>query len=298
MHRRHHTHHSTARTQSAVRSPLGELEQVFLALAPKVEPLTLPAHLVCDDPDRAAWPVDRVRTHLATPPPAPNCGRRTWREVVRRARELGEPWDVVAVAMTVPVLRRMLARLARPAHLERAEVEQEALAAVAVGPATVDLAAERLDRELFSAADRAVHRLAYAARRRAVRETGSATVHLERLCSVPHVEGGKPVDEPTVLSRAVRARVVDIAEARLIARTRLDGEPMHRLAVERGVSVRQLYRHRSAAEQHLAAHLQRRLHPGAGQGIRLIALSNGPDKDHRQRDRDSGNAGLHLGNTV
>ncbi len=259
MHRRHHTHHSTARTQSAVRSPLGELEQVFLALAHKVEPLTLPAHLVCDDPDRAAWPVDRVRTHLAHPSTRPELREGTWREVVRRARELGEPWDVVAVAMTVPVLRRMLARLARPAHLERAEIEQEALAAVAAALRTMDLTAERLDRELFSAADRAVHRLAYAARRRAIRETGSATVHLEHLCSVPQTEGGEPVDERTVLSRAVRARVVDIAEARLIARTRLDGEPMHRLAVERGVSVRQLYRHRSAAEQHLAAHLQRRL---------------------------------------
>ncbi|GGR67454.1 hypothetical protein GCM10010252_01500 [Streptomyces aureoverticillatus] len=53
--------------------------------------------------------------------------------------------------------------------------------------------------------------------------------------------------------------MVDVAEARLIARTRLDGEPMHRLAEERGVSVRQLYRHRSAAEQHLIAHLRRQL---------------------------------------
>lgn len=62
-----------------------------------------------------------------------------------------------------------------------------------------------------------------------------------------------------MLAGAVQARVVDVAEARLIARTRLGGEPMRRLAAERGVSVRQLYRHRSAAEQHLAAHLRRRL---------------------------------------
>jgi hypothetical protein len=33
---------------------------------------------------------------------------------------------------------------------------------------------------------------------------------------------------------------------------------MSRLAAERGVSVRQLYRHRNAAEQHLAAHLRMR----------------------------------------
>ncbi|WP_435208554.1 hypothetical protein [Streptomyces sp. bgisy034] len=259
MHHRHHAHRPAARPQLADRSPLGELEQAFLALAHAAEPLTFPAHLVCDTPDRAAWPVDRVRTHLAHPSTRAELREQTWREVVRRARELGEPWDVVAVAMTVPVLRRMLARLARPAHLERAEVEQEALAAVAAALRTVDPGADRLDRELFSAADRAVHRLAYAARRRAARETDHAAVHLDHLCSVLQADHGEPADELTVLARAVQARVVDVSEARLIARTRLDGEPMHRLAAECGVSVRQLYRHRTAAEQHLAAHLRRQL---------------------------------------
>jgi hypothetical protein len=259
MQNRHQAHRSTTRPQSSLRSPLGELEQAFLAVAHSVEPLTFPAHLVCDEPDRAAWPIDRVRTHLAHPSTRAELREQTWREVIRRARDLGEPWDVVAVAMTVPVLRRMLARLARPAHLERAEVEQEALAAVATALRTVELGAQRLDRELFSAADRAVHRLVYAARRRATRETGQAAVHLDHLCSASQVDQGEPVDELTVLARAVQARVVDVAEARLIARTRLEGEPMNRLAAERGVSLRQLYRHRSAAEQHLAAHLRHRL---------------------------------------
>lgn len=258
----HHRHHAprpvTARPQTALRSPLGELEQAFLALARGVEPLTFPAHLVCDEPDRAAWPVDRVRTHLAHPCTRAELREQTWREVVRRARELGEPWGMVAVAMTVPVLRRMLARLARPAHLERAEVEQEALAAVATALCTVDTKAQRLDRELFSAADRAVHRLAYAARRRATREAGPSTAPLDRLCLTSPMDQGEAEDELTVLARAVQAGVVDVAEARLIARTRLDGDPMHQLATERGVSVRQLYRHRNAAEQHLSAYLRHR----------------------------------------
>ncbi|QHA07866.1 hypothetical protein GQF42_35330 [Streptomyces broussonetiae] len=259
MHHRHPHPPTAARPQSTLRSPLGELEQTFLVLAHAAEPLTFPAHLVCDEPDRAAWPVDRIRTHLAHPSTRADLREQTWREVVRRARDLGEPWDVVAVAMTVPVLRRMLARLARPVHLERAEVEQEALAAVATALHTVDPGMERLDRELFSAADRAVHRLVYAARRHATRETGANTVPLDHLCSTSRADHGEPVHELTVLDRAVQARVVDVAEARLIARTRLDGEPMSRLAAERGVSVRQLYRHRSAAEQHLAAYLRRQV---------------------------------------
>ncbi|KUN00754.1 hypothetical protein AQI95_33960 [Streptomyces yokosukanensis] len=259
MHHRHQPHRPDARLQSTLRSPLGELEQEFLALAYGAEPLSFPAHMVSDEPDRAAWPVDRVRTHLAHPSTRAELRERTWREVVRRARELGEPWDVVAVAMTVPVLRRMLARLARPAHLERAEVEQEALAAVAMALCTVDLGTERLDRELFRTADRAVHRLVYAARRHALREIGANAASLDHLCCTSQADHGESVDELMVLARAVQARVVDVAEARLIARTRLEGEPMSRLAAERGVSVRQLYRHRSAAEQHLVAHLRRRL---------------------------------------
>ncbi|GGR67461.1 hypothetical protein GCM10010252_01510 [Streptomyces aureoverticillatus] len=196
-------HRPSAHPQSSLRSPLGELEQAFLALAHGAEPLTFPARLVCDAPDRAAWPVDRVRTHLAHPSTRAELREQTWREVVRRARELGEPWGVVAVAMTVPVLRRMLARLARPAHLERAEVEQEALAAVTMALLTVDPGAERLDRELFSAADRAVHRLAYAARRRATCETDQAAAHLDQWSAPSGADHGEPVDELTVLARAV-----------------------------------------------------------------------------------------------
>ncbi|MER5437718.1 hypothetical protein [Streptomyces sp. NPDC002790] len=52
---------------------------------------------------------------------------------------------------------------------------------------------------------------------------------------------------------------MDVAEVRLIARTRLGGETMQVLALERGVSVRQLYRHRCAAERHLAAYQRHQL---------------------------------------
>ncbi|MEU3962945.1 hypothetical protein AB0F42_24585 [Streptomyces buecherae] len=257
MHNRHQFDRPAACPRVHARSPLQELEQAFLALARGVEPLTFPAHLVCQEPDSAAWPVDRVRCQLAHPSTGAELRERTWREVVRRARELGAPWDVVAVAMTVPVLRRMLARLSRPGHLERAEVEQEALAAVAVALRTVDLGAGRLDREMFRAADRAVHRLMYAARRSAVRETSDVATHLAQSRSAVPADHGASVNELTILARAVRARVVDAAEARLIARTRLDREPMGRLAAERGVSVRQLYRRRNTAERHLAAYLRR-----------------------------------------
>ncbi|MEV0961242.1 hypothetical protein AB0J25_01235 [Streptomyces sp. NPDC049910] len=266
----HHTVRSAHRpdTHTEGRSPLRMLEESFLALASAPTPLTLPAYLVCEEPDSLVLPVDQVRTRLAHPAITPALRERTWREVVRRAQQLGEPWGTVAVALTVPVLRRMLARLPRPAHLERAEVEQEALAAVASALPTVDVSAADVSRELFSAADRAVHRLVYAARRQADRESGPVAAYLGRLTDHGAQTGqeaagvsldGEQGDEYAVLARAVQARVVNVTEARLIARTRLEGEPMQRLASERGVSVRQLYRHRAAAEQHLTAHLKHQM---------------------------------------
>ncbi|WP_240167507.1 hypothetical protein [Streptomyces noursei] len=213
--------------------------------------------------------IDQVRSRLAHAATSPELRQQTWREVARRARRLGDPWDIVTVGMTVPVLRRMLARLACPAHLERAEVEQEALAAITCALSTVDVDAADVARELFAAADRAANRLVYAARRRVEQETGHQAVHLGRLtrstaqaaCQATSLEvgSGEARNEYAVLARAVSAGAVSVAEAQLIARTRLDGEPMQRLADERGVSVRQLYRHRAAAEQHLAAYLRHQM---------------------------------------
>ncbi|MEU4898009.1 hypothetical protein AB0B12_28200 [Streptomyces sp. NPDC044780] len=250
-------HHSSApRRPHTSASPLEELEQSFLALAHAATPLTMPASLVCDVPSDETWPVDQIRIRLAHPSTRPEVRTRTWSEVVRRAHMLGEPWTVVAVAMTIPVLRRVLARATRPAHLERQEVEQEALAAVSDALAKVNSADPAPDRELFSAADRAVHRLVYAARRRGEREAGEPMAHLGRLYATKGTEFGEVTDEHQVLARAVRAQAVDLAEAQLIARTRLHGEPMQQLACERRMSLRQLYRHRTAAEQRLACYLR------------------------------------------
>ncbi|WP_432003358.1 hypothetical protein [Streptomyces sioyaensis] len=274
MHPHHTFRPATRRTvcrRPGGRSPLQAVEESFLALATAAQPLALPAHLICEEPEQAVLPVDQVRSRLAHAATSAALREQTWREVVCRAQRLGDPWDIVAVGMTVPVLHRMLARLACPAHVERAEVEQEALAAVSTALSTVDVNIADVARELFAAADRAVHRLVYAARRRVERETGQEAVHLGRLarpmaqtgCQAASLSlgrgSGQAKDEYAVLVRAVSAHVVGIAEAQLIARTRLEGEPMQRLADERGVSVRQLYRHRAAAEQHLAAHLRHQM---------------------------------------
>ncbi|MDG4857586.1 hypothetical protein P8605_05345 [Streptomyces sp. T-3] len=256
----HHRHNSS--TPQAVSSPLEVLDAAFLALAHAPQPLTLPARLVCTQPLVEALAVDQIRARLVHPSTRPEVRRAVWCEVVRRSRALGDPWTTVALAMAVPALRRQLARLPRPLPIERAEAEQEALAALVGALRDVPLEEPELDWALLRAADAAVHRLVYADRRRTAREVGGMAVHLGRLHAVPdaHHLSGEPDsggDEHQVLVRAVRARVVDLGEAQLIARSRLHGDHMRKLAAEQGISLAQLYRRRGAAEQRLAHHLRR-----------------------------------------
>ncbi|AXK35747.1 hypothetical protein DVA86_27055 [Streptomyces armeniacus] len=242
---------------SQARSPLGEFEEAFHVLAQGERPLTLPAHLVCEQPEEDQWPVSRVRAHLAHPATSPALRTETWREVVRRAHRLGEPWNLVAVAMTVPVLIRMLKRQALPGHLERAEVEQGALAAVATALAELEPGHGEPHRALFNAADREVHRIIDGARRRARREVVDETATLPPVAS--DASGFEECDEFAVLGAAMAAGVLRVEEARLIARTRLGGESVKDLAAARGISWRTLYRHRRAAEEHLAAWVRPRM---------------------------------------
>ncbi|MFE7314020.1 hypothetical protein ACFU7T_13075 [Streptomyces sp. NPDC057555] len=263
---------SSACTRSSDGSPLRRLEESFLALATAPEPLTLPAHLVCEEPEQAALPVDQFRSRLAHPGTSPVLRKRAWCEVVGRAQRLGEPWDTVAIGLTVPVLHRILARLGRPVHLERAELEQEALVAVTAALHGVEAKGADCGRELFAAADRAVHRLVHAAHRRAAREVApkeagpgrfvGATDLADASAKSLEAVGGEGGDAYSALTLAVTAHVINVAEARLIARTRLEGEPMQRLATEHGVNMRELYRHRAAAEQQLAAYLRYQLREG------------------------------------
>ncbi|MEU7317225.1 hypothetical protein [Streptomyces sp. NPDC007083] len=245
------------------RSPLGELDEVFLALgAAAARPLTMPV-LLEDGQTESDWPVDRVRAWLAHPGTAARQRALIWYEVVRRAQKLGEPWPLVAVGMTIPVLRRMLRRQQLPQRLERADLEQTALTAVATTlPSLTDDHPEP-HRALFNAADRDVHRLIYTARKQErcewpvpIRPDTPAPEEPDAEdCGTP--DGGEERDEYAVLAAAVQAGVLKVQEAQLIALTRLGKKSVKDLAAQRGLAWRTLYRHRAAAESHLAAYLRR-----------------------------------------
>ncbi|MFE0760199.1 sigma-70 RNA polymerase sigma factor region 4 domain-containing protein [Streptomyces smyrnaeus] len=245
------------------RSPLGELDEAFLALgAAAARPLTMPV-LLDDGRAEGDWPVDRVRARLAHP--GTTAGQRTliWHEVVRRAQKLPEPWPLVAVGMTIPVLRRMLRRQQLPQRLERADLEQTALAAVATTLPLLEDDHPEPHRALFNAADREIHRLIYTARKQERHECPAPISPDTPAPERPYVEdrnaadGGEERDEYTVLAAAVQAGVLKAHEAQLIALTRLGKQSVKEIAAQRGLAWRTLYRHRAAAESHLAAYLRR-----------------------------------------
>ncbi|MFF9560341.1 hypothetical protein ACF1DY_31575 [Streptomyces albus] len=243
------------------RSPLGELDEAFLALgAAAARPLTMPVLL---DDGRAAgtWPVDRVRARLAHPGTAAGQRALIWYEVTRRAQKLPEPWPLVAVAMTIPVLRRMLRRQQLPQCMERADLEQTALTAVATTLPSLTEDHPEPQRALFNAADREIHRLIYSARRQhrheqpmAIRPDAPSPARSD--AEDRNAPGGSEGrDEYTVLAAAVQAGVLKAHEAQLIALTRLEKKSVKDIAAQRGLVWRTLYRHRAAAEAHLAAYL-------------------------------------------
>lgn len=239
----------TSRTSLSVVSPFDQVDAALLGLAAGPRPLALPAVLLSESEPGAAWPVDRVRARMAHPSTPTAARARVWAEVVRRRLAYGEPWGTVGVGLTLPALRRALARLPRPQELESCELEQEVLAAVAeeLAVLTPDDPPEEIGLALVRAGDRAAHRLVYAT----LRERRLRARALEEQRVPLTLPGGSHTQVYAVLERAAAAQIITAAEAELIAATRLDGQRARQCAQSAGISTRTLFRNRSAAEQRL-----------------------------------------------
>ncbi|MGW7006525.1 hypothetical protein ACWGCW_27830 [Streptomyces sp. NPDC054933] len=171
-------------------SPLEAIEAAFVSLARGIRPVALPAALLADRPTGEAAgrpvPVDQVRARLIHPCCRPETRERVWSEIALRARRDGEPWTTVVVGFPVPGLRRVLARLPRLAHRERAEVEQAALTGLVGELAVVDSADVLLARRLLWAADRAGHRIVCRARTARQDQAPLDEATLDRLVIAPY----------------------------------------------------------------------------------------------------------------
>ncbi|MBQ1122222.1 hypothetical protein [Streptomyces sp. B15] len=186
---------------------------------------------------------------------------RMWTEVIHRARHEGEPWELAALGFALPVLHRTARRRRRPHGVERLDLEQEILTATlgALRESTTTLGQPELT--LFRAADSAAQRLLRSERRHGKREEADAGTSSFQPADAGEVAGpGEGTSgsrhEYTVLADAVRSRVINVAEAQLIACTRLGDASVKELAAERGYTRRTLCRRRQDAEVRLAAWLQ------------------------------------------
>ncbi|MER5540992.1 hypothetical protein ABT072_00580 [Streptomyces sp. NPDC002589] len=231
-------------------SSLEEVESAFLALAGAPWPLTLPSSLLTESA-AGSLPVTVVRSRLVHPSCTAEARAQVWREVLGRRQAQGEPWGTVAVGFCLPGLRRVLARLSRPAEVEACELEQEVLTAVCAELAVLPVEEPQAGLQLVRAADRAAHRLVYAAQR----ARRSVVVPLNEESVPQHRAAGGAAEVFAVLEKAVDAGVLGTEEAELIAQTRLERQVMAKAAAAVGMSVRAAFRRRSAAEQRLAAAL-------------------------------------------
>ncbi|MER6385010.1 hypothetical protein ACWDBP_00095 [Streptomyces sp. NPDC001233] len=243
---------SSVRSSLSVSS-LEEVESAFLALAAAPWPLSLPGSLLTGSA-ADALPVTVVRARLVHPSCTAEARARVWCEVLGRRQKQGEPWGTVAVGLTVPGLRRVLARLRRPAEVEACELEQEVLAAVCTELAALPVEEPEAGLRLLRAGDRAAHRLVYAAQR----ARRAAVVPLNEETVPQPVSRGGSAEVFAVLEKAVHAGVLGEEEAELIAQTRVERQVMAKAAEAVGMSVRAAFRRRSAAEQRLAAALAAR----------------------------------------
>ncbi|WP_405806206.1 hypothetical protein [Streptomyces sp. NBC_01187] len=243
------------------RSPFLSIERTFRRLSRGPHGLTLP------DPEapgakgtEAAWPLWQVRDWMVCQKPDSTARSGVWAEIIRRAQQEGEPWELAALGFALPVLHRTARRRRRPPGVERIDLEQEILTATLGALREPTTTPGQPELTLFRAADSAAQRLLRTERRYERWEGDGGT------SSVPPADAGEVASpgegtsgmrhEFTVLADAVRSRVITVDEAQLIAGTRLGDASVRELAAERGYTRRTLCRRRQDAEVRLAEWLQ------------------------------------------
>lgn len=222
-------------------TPLDAAERAFAMLA------EAPTHVPFDArgyeglPNRIL-PLDELRKLLLAASTCHAVRDAVWRELVVRSRRDGPAWQVAAVGMAMPGLRRQAGLLAAGWHGDTHDLDSELLIGFMERLATVDLDEPRICGRLIDAGVRAA---------RKVRDAESDTV-LIRGCEVGSLLPIRPWDHPDlVLARAVAVAVLDRDEARLIASTRLDHQTLAGVAAQIGISAQTASEWRARAEQRL-----------------------------------------------
>jgi hypothetical protein len=231
------------------QSPFQALESSFRLLCREPSPLAIHgAELGVPFPRR---PI--VLTELASMllhPSVPFEARdAALRLVVRRAQERGGAWTVGLAGVLLPGLRAALATMVSAWPDAAEDLEAEVLAELVDVVASFDPAAERV-------ASRVLWRAAQRARRRLAKEQADFGRHVSRpFPAEPHRPWGHP---DFVLAEAVKAGVINAADAELVGESRLGGRSIVELAEAMGERDGTLRMRRMRAEERLVAWISRK----------------------------------------
>lgn len=227
-------------------SPLDAAQQAFALLNTPPTALAFDGRLVEGLPDRPI-PLDGLRRWLIDDDTPRAVRDDVWRHVVQHARSHGPAWVLAAIGLAMPGLRRRAGRLAAGWHGETADLDAELLAGFLERLTTIDLDAPNICARLIDAGARAVRRA-----RDSVRDND--TIRVQDAWGPPPP---RPWDHPDwVLTRALRAAVIDPEECLLISATRLDDVPLRVVADRLGVSVDTASTWRRAGELRLVEALR------------------------------------------
>ena len=179
---------------------------------------------------------------------APNQTDELWHRVFAHARAGESTWTVIAAGAMLPPMVTACTRYTRVPTQQIPDVESELLTALLEQVRSLPAGVVDVQHRLWSAVTNTANRYRY----RQLREASALADRDPSMVAASHSSGRGPV---TLLAEAVSAGVVTPVEADLVARTRLEGAPLTRVATDLGLPYITARRWRKAAEGRLASSL-------------------------------------------
>jgi hypothetical protein len=234
-------------------SPLDVADEAFHAVCAGAHPLALFGSDF--GPTLPARPIvlDELKTLLVDGDQPQSVSDAVWAEIVDRAHR-DEQWRLGAIGMAIPALRKLAGKFARGYDGDVEELVAEILAGFLDRLSTVDTASPGIMLKLWWGAWRGGHGAILAHRK--VQTTADEVSRAE---GGPRAEGHPDL----VLAGAVAAGAITVADADLIAETRIGGVGLAEYAAGLGVGYDTVKIRRQRAEARLVAHLTGAKRPNA-----------------------------------
>ncbi|GGL42609.1 hypothetical protein [Planomonospora parontospora] len=254
-----HTDRSTLTADSTTRSsfvstshpndgsslPLDVAEKAFRLLVAGPRPLAVDGAVLGHGLPARAIPVDELRAILLHP----SCGRTTrdevWRHLITHARTHRGAWMVAAVAVAMPLLRRLTKTLSETLRMEREDLEAEVLTCFMEALERVNLAWTHPLLRLARLTQCAVLRTHPDREPQAAAEPDLAGQPLS--CPDGHVD--------LLLAGAIRQGILTADMAQILGVTRLENIPLSLYCRREGLDYVTTRKRRQRAEARLVAAL-------------------------------------------